>query len=208
MVPGRPQACVGVAGWPRHLLERGAGHAGPCVTVPPQPFSTNWHAGDTTHLLSNAAVSRSVSLRIASETPAQPEGENNARGRMFWQACGTPPDAQATAPQSISRSPVFGPDPLLRTHNCVLLLQDGKVELQAMVSGVSTDERAEHICVASHVTGPPHIVDFRDGSVRPLPSVAAGGMMRQRWMLGQCRESRAWESRASGICRQGRQPRA
>lgn len=57
-----------------------------------------------------------------------------------------------------------------------LLLQEAELDLHAMVSAISCDEHADRICVASHMSGPPTLIDFRDGSVRALPTVAPGGV--------------------------------
>lgn len=46
--------------------------------------------------------------------------------------------------------------------------------LPTMVSAISVDEHAQHICVASHMSGRPDVVDLLDGSTRTLPSLATG----------------------------------
>ena len=49
------------------------------------------------------------------------------------------------------------------------------IDVGLMVSGISTDEHAGHICVASHMSGPPVGIDLQTSEVHPLPSMSTGG---------------------------------
>jgi hypothetical protein len=56
-----------------------------------------------------------------------------------------------------------------------LCAQVADIDVGTMVSGLSTDEHADHICVASHISGPPDVIDLRTCRVHPLPSISTGG---------------------------------
>ena len=52
--------------------------------------------------------------------------------------------------------------------------QVADIDVGLMVSGISTDEHANNICVASHLSGPPVGIDLQKCKVHPLPSISTG----------------------------------
>lgn len=63
----------------------------------------------------------------------------------------------------------------LVSHRKVSCRQVADIDLRSMVSAISADEHADCICVASHMSGPPDMIDLQRGTFTPLPSTSPGG---------------------------------